>query len=225
MTARTVVLGRVRAALTSPATGRSVPTHPARRYRTRGEHEPGAPELVDLLGERVLDYRAVFLRATAASLPKVIAAALPTGRAAGEGTRPRIVVPIGLPPAWMASADVEVVEDEDALDPRSLDSLDGVVTACTVAIAETGTIVLDGSTGQGRRAITLLPDLHVCVIRADQVVASVPEALAVLDPRRPLTFISGPSATSDIELARVEGVHGPRRLIAVLVSGGLPGLA
>jgi L-lactate dehydrogenase complex protein LldG len=91
-----------------------------------------------------------------------------------------------------------------------------VLTAATVAIAETGTIVLDGSADQGRRVISLLPDLHICVVRPDQVVAAVPDAIARLDPRRPLTWISGPSATSDIELNRVEGVHGPRRLHVIL---------
>ena len=127
--------------------------------------------------------------------------------------------PGGLPSAWR-SADVELVED-DELSARDLDLVDGAVTGCTVAIAETGTIVLTGGPAEGRRALSLVPDLHVCVVSEPQIVELLPEALArVADAalqRRPLTFISGPSATSDIELSRVEGVHGPRDLVVLVV--------
>ena len=129
-----------------------------------------------------------------------------------------MVVPAGLDPRWLSAADAERVEDRADSTPYDLDRVDSVVTACAVAIAETGTIVLDGTDGQGRRRITLVPDHHICVVRVPgQVVSSVPQALERLDPARPSTWISGPSATSDIELDRVEGVHGPRTLEVILV--------
>jgi L-lactate dehydrogenase complex protein LldG len=174
--------------------------------------------LLDLLAERVADYRAHVWRSGAGDVAATVARALKHGlpEPADEHARPRIVVPSELPDDWLAAADVDVVADE-GLNAVALDACDGVVTAAAIAIAETGTIVLDGTADQGRRAITLVPDLHVCVVRADQVVATVPEGVAGLDPTRPLTWISGPSATSDIELDRVEGVHGPRTLEVVLV--------
>ncbi|MET3427475.1 L-lactate dehydrogenase complex protein LldG [Actinoplanes tereljensis] len=129
----------------------------------------------------------------------------------GAGT---VVVPPGLPLEWLPDGVVGLVDD--GLSAERIAAADGVVTAAAVAVVETGTIVLDASPDQGRRIISLLPDLHICVLRADQVVASVPEAVARLDPTRPLTWISGPSATSDIELNRVEGVHGPRNLHVIL---------
>jgi L-lactate dehydrogenase complex protein LldG len=131
-----------------------------------------------------------------------------------RGTR-RIVVPAGLDLAGLP-AGADIVAD-DGLSPAALDGVDGVITGAAVAIAETGTIVLDGSPDQGRRALSLVPDYHLCLVRAHQIVGLVPEALARLDPGRPLTWISGPSATSDIELDRVEGVHGPRTLDVILV--------
>jgi L-lactate dehydrogenase complex protein LldG len=136
-----------------------------------------------------------------------VASALPAGA--------RVVVPPGLPSEVLAGVADPVLDD--ALAPEALDGLDAVVTCCRLGIAETGTIVLDHEPDQGRRAITLVPDRHVCVVRAEQVVADVPDAVALLDPLRPLTWISGPSATSDIELDRVEGVHGPRVLHVIVV--------
>jgi L-lactate dehydrogenase complex protein LldG len=152
----------------------------------------------------VADYRAVVVRCGLEEVEDRITAALPAGG--------RVVVPDQLP--WRVPG---AVADDD-LTAMQLDEVDAVVTAATVGIASTGTIVLSHGPGQGRRAVTLVPDLHVCVVRADQVVADVPDAVALLDPTRPTTWISGPSATSDIELDRVEGVHGPRTL-HVIVAG------
>ena len=199
------MLARIRTALSDV---RDEAPDPGPLYRTRGELR-GEP-LLDLLAERLADYRATVRRTSPAGLGAAIAAAL-----AERGAR-RVVVPEGLdlPPL----PDVEIVTDH-GLSPQDLDALDGVITGASVAIAETGTIVLDGSPDQGRRAITLVPDYHLCVVHAGQVVQLVPEAVDRLEPHaaRPLTWISGPSATSDIELSRVEGVHGPRTLEVILV--------
>ncbi|HYT09274.1 MAG TPA: LUD domain-containing protein [Mycobacteriales bacterium] len=197
--ARDEVLARVRRALRDAPAAPEVP----RAYRTHGDLDTAA--LLDLLGDRLVDYRAGVRRTAPEDLDATLTAAL-----ADRGAE-RVVVPPGLPHRPRGA----VVDD--GLTPAELDRLDGVVTACTVAIAETGTLVLDGSADQGRRVITLVPDYHLCIVRADQVVQTVPEAVARLDPIRPQTWISGPSATSDIELHRVEGVHGPRTLEVVLV--------
>lgn len=214
MSARDDVLQRVRTAVAGGAPPGPVP----REHRTAGDLPPGAPELLDLLAERLVEYRAAVRRTDAAGLPAAVAAALADGLTGRDlhGEPLRVVVPPGLDRSWLAAQPGTVVVD-DGLSATELDELHAVVTAATVAIAETGTVVLDGRPDQGRRAVTLVPDLHVCVVRADQVVATVPEAVARLTPTRPLTWISGPSATSDIELVRVEGVHGPRRLEVVLV--------
>ncbi|GAA2648728.1 LutC/YkgG family protein [Paractinoplanes durhamensis] len=196
MSSKDVILDRIRAAL---ADGPSVPEIP-RDYR-RGPAEAD----LDLLVDRLVDYKAVVHRA--GTIPDAIATIV-------SGS---VVVPPGLPREWLPVG-LEVLVD-DGLSPERIAAADGVVTAAAVAVAETGTIVLDASPDQGRRIISLLPDLHICVLRADQVVASVPEAVARLDPTRPLTWISGPSATSDIELNRVEGVHGPRNLHVILTDG------
>jgi L-lactate dehydrogenase complex protein LldG len=206
-TAREEVLARIRSAL-GPAP--QVP-EVARGYRTSGEHPPGAPELLDLLEDRLVDYKAGVTRCSADGVPAAVAGLL--DRLAGGG---RVVVPPDLPESWTAGADV--LRDDGSTGTDELDTVAGVVTACAVAVAETGTIVLDAGQAQGRRALSLVPDLHVCVVRADQVVQTVPEAVGRLEATRPLTWISGPSATSDIELNRVEGVHGPRTLEVVLVT-------
>ena len=216
MSARDEVLGRIRTALgpAAPAEG-SWPAPDG--YRTHARLSTA--ELLDLLAERLTDYRAVVRRAEPARLLDTVAGAL-----AGRGAR-RVVVPPGLdlPGLDLPSLGlpgrldgVELVVD-DGLPARELDGFDGVITSAAVAIAETGTIILDGSPGQGRRALSLIPDYHLCLIQAGQVVGLVPEAVARLHPDRPLTWISGPSATSDIELNRVEGVHGPRTLEVILI--------
>jgi L-lactate dehydrogenase complex protein LldG len=202
--AREDILARIGLALADRAPSQEVP----RAYDTA---TPADVDLVGLFAERVADYRATVHRCQRVGLPATIGAALTT-----RGAR-RIVVPAGVDLAWLADAGVEVVADAPPLSHSELDGLDGVITACAVAIAETGTIILDAGPGQGRRALSLLPDYHLCVVRADQIVGGVPEALPRLDPRHPLTWISGPSATSDIELERVEGVHGPRILDVVIV--------
>ena len=203
--ARAVVLERIRAALLDRPPAVAIP-------RAYEQALPIGTDIADLFVERVSHYRATVHRTTAAGLPATVASVLAT-----HGVT-RLAVPGGLPGTWLAAAGtVERVGDDPPLSSGDLNGLDGVITFCAVAIAETGTIVLDGGPGQGRRVLSLLPDLHVCVVMTGQVVGTVPEALARLAPTRPQTWISGPSATSDIELERVEGVHGPRRLEVILV--------
>jgi L-lactate dehydrogenase complex protein LldG len=198
--ARDEVLSRIRRALAD----RPAPPEVPRSYRHQGDLD--LPARLDLLTDRLVDYRAAVRRCSPQQLADTLVEALSDRGAA------RVVVPPGLP--WQLPGAVP----DDGLTAAEIDRVDGVVTACAVAVAETGTIVLDSSPDQGRRVISLVPDYHLCVVRADQVVQTVPEAVARLDPDRPLTWISGPSATSDIELDRVEGVHGPRTLEVVLVS-------
>ncbi|BDZ41388.1 hypothetical protein GCM10025865_06870 [Paraoerskovia sediminicola] len=224
MSARDEVLTRVRAAL-QESDGAAAPelrgamsaqAPVPRDYRAAGEDPPGSAAVIDLLDERVADYRAEVHRVAPHEIGTTVARIL-------EGSS-AVVVPSGLDAGWtseLAASGTALLTDsrEAPLDVQTLDGADGVVTAARVAIAETGTIVLDGEPDQGRRAISLVPDLHVCVVRHDQAVQTVPEAVRLLaeHPERPQTWISGPSATSDIELVRVEGVHGPRTLHVLLV--------
>jgi L-lactate dehydrogenase complex protein LldG len=199
VSARDVILARIAAA----RAGAPVPEVP-RDYSRTGRHAPGSTEALELLEDRLRDYKAGVRRCAPGEVPAAVSELL-----ADESA----VAPPGLDADWAPTAEV----DDGSLSALDLDGFQAVVTGATAAAAETGTIVLDSSPVTGRRALSLVPDHHVCVVRADQVVHSVPELLARLEPRRPLTFISGPSATSDIELERVEGVHGPRRLDVVLV--------
>jgi L-lactate dehydrogenase complex protein LldG len=162
--------------------------------------------VLDLFAERVADYRATVTRCAPADLAETVIRALDTVDA--------VVVPHGL------DLDVPGAVADEGLSPADLDAVEAVVTRSALGVAETGTVVLDHGPGQGRRAVTLLPNLHVCIVHEGAVVRDVPDAVALLDPVRPQTWISGPSATSDIELDRVEGVHGPRRLHVVLVAEG-----
>jgi L-lactate dehydrogenase complex protein LldG len=201
VSARDEILNRVRTAI-GPGVGRAV--------RVPRDYHTDAPGGIALFLDRLGHYDADAQAVDESGLERAVREAL---RARGAT---RVVVPEGIPAGWLT--DVEAIGDSPPLMPEQLDGSDGVVTTCAVAVAETGTIVLDGSAGMGRRALTLVPDYHLCVVRAQQLVGSVPQAIARLDPTRPLTFISGPSATVDIEMARVRGVHGPRTLEVIVVA-------
>ena len=212
--AREEILRRIRGALDDVPAGEAPADVPvARDYRHA--RELGGPALVDLLAERVADYAAEVQRVPIPQLADAVSAACAD---MGLG---RVVVPPGLPEAWRPR-EVELIEDA-GLSAIELDAVDGTVTGCSVAIAETGTLVLDGSPICGRRVLTLVPDHHICIVLAGQIVQIVPEAIAAVAPavrerRRPITLVSGPSASSDIELERVEGVHGPRHLLVLIAT-------
>jgi L-lactate dehydrogenase complex protein LldG len=205
MTARDDVLARVRRALVDvpPEEPSSVPRRPVPGDRV--------DDLVGLFTDRVADYRANVRQCTPQNASAAIGELIPPGT--------RLVVPDGFPEELLPEG-VFFIGDAP-LTPEALDQVDAVITTCAVGIATTGTVVLDHGPGQGRRALTLVPDVHVCVIRTDQIVPDVPGAIARLDPSRAQTWISGPSATSDIELSRVEGVHGPRHLHVIVIGQDL----
>ena len=212
MNAREEILDRIRSALRDAPAVAEVP----REYRRASEL--GEDALIELLTDRLLDYKANVFVEEAAAVPRRLAALL-------EGTG-RYAVPHGLDEALLAEADAHDAGSRRVTDApgqllgvEELDGVDAVVTGSAVAVAETGTIVLDAGPDQGRRVISLVPDRHICIVWAVDITAILPEALRRLDATRPQTWISGPSATSDIELERVEGVHGPRTLDVVIVRG------
>ena len=202
MTARAEILSRIRSALADAPAPDPVP----RDYHREPASGPGD---VELFAHTVDDYRAQVHRADTSTVAEIVTGLIANGA--------RAVVPPDLPRSWRPRGDVVVDGAPAELSTLELDAVDVVVTGCTLGIAATGTIVLDGGAGQGRRALTLVPDHHICIVRTDQIVDTVPQAFQTLDATAPLTFISGPSATSDIELNRVEGVHGPRTLDVVIV--------
>jgi L-lactate dehydrogenase complex protein LldG len=201
--ARNEIFGRIRLALADRPEASVIP----RDYRGVSGTEIDDP--VALFENRLVDYKATVRHCAAAEIPATVAEAV-----RGRG---RMVVPPGLPTDWLGELD-DLLYDEPEIAVADLDAAGGVITSCAVAIALTGTIVLDHGAGQGRRALTLVPDYLLAIVRLDQIVAGVPDAIAFLDPTKPQTWISGPSATSDIELNRVEGVHGPRTL-EVIIAG------
>ncbi|HVX46613.1 MAG TPA: LUD domain-containing protein [Mycobacteriales bacterium] len=201
MSARDEILGRIRSALADVPAAESVAV--PRDYRTRLD----VGSTVDLFTETVADYKATVRSAAAGEVGPAVRSIL------AERGISRVGVPSDLPVEWRPEGAVP----DTGLTTAELDRLDGAVTGAALGIALTGTIVLDGGPRQGRRALTLVPDYHLCIVQSAQIVGSLPEAMSRLSPDRPLTFISGPSATSDIELNRVEGVHGPRTLDVLIV--------
>ena len=211
MSAREDIMNRIKSAL------RDTPETPVvpREYRRSSDMTDG--QRLEQLVDRLVDYKANVFLTPAAEVPARLAELL-----AGSAS---IVVPHGLPESWLSGLKndagtpaVHVDSPERRLTTAELDAVDAVVTAAAVAVSETGTIMLDGGDDQGRRIISLVPDRHICVLNVDQIVEVLPEAIARLEASRPQTWISGPSATSDIELERVEGVHGPRTLDVVILT-------
>ena len=207
-TAKDTILVRIREAIANAPE----PPPVAHDFRERDERDRAA--ILDDFIDRLIDYKAIVTRTNDTNLPQAIA------EACQQHGIIRLVVPADLPANWIPDG-VTALRDDPPLTLAELDESSGVLTGCAIGIAQTGTIILDGGVYQGRRALSLVPDRHLCVVRAEQVVGLVPEAIATLKARErathPITLISGPSATSDIELSRVEGVHGPRTLHVFVV--------
>lgn len=209
MSAKDEILGRIRSALADAPVADEIP----REYRKRSDM--GEAELIELLVDRLVDYKAGVDVIDAAQIPEFVAAKLKDANS--------VVYPHGLDASWLSALGADIGQRVDAPGARlSIAELDGtsaVVTSSAVSVAESGTIILDGEPDQGRRAISLVPDHHVCIVPISSIVRLLPEAMPRLTITRPQTWISGPSATSDIELERVEGVHGPRTLDVLMVRG------
>ncbi|MGO8947683.1 MAG: LutC/YkgG family protein [Ktedonobacterales bacterium] len=208
--AKAEILSRIRAALTGAVPSSTVP-----RDYIQTDDRP-RPVILHELVERLLDYKARVSQVAPQNLAEAMA------QACQQYAIQQVAAPTDVPEVWLPP-DITVRRDEPPLSHEDLDDCDAVVTGCAIAIAQTGTIILNGGPYQGRRALSLVPDVHLCVVLAEQVVGNVPEGIARLGeyPTRPITFISGPSATSDIELRRVEGVHGPRTLHVFLVTASV----
>jgi L-lactate dehydrogenase complex protein LldG len=211
VSARSEIMARIDAAL---GPGGAVPEVPRDYHQAGSGAAAGDEAVVARFCERAAEYRATVRRVAPGGLEDAVV------EACREHGARRIAVPPGAPHHLPG---LELLIDDPPISARGLDQVDGVLTGCALAIAETGTIVLDGGDRSGRRALSLVPDFHVCLVEAGRIHASVPDAIAALAPAaaegRPLTFVSGPSATSDIELERVEGVHGPRTLVILVLEG------
>jgi L-lactate dehydrogenase complex protein LldG len=211
--ARASILNKIGSQEKSPTQIATEYTHITREYKRSGTLDPDAR--LQMLEHRLREYDAVVYRSSAETLRELIAQIL-----AGRG-KSRIAIPRGIPPSWVPAGIVFLEAEE--LSARELDGMDGVLSGCTVAIAATGTLVLQNAPAQGSRKLSLVPDYHLCVVDSSQVVETVPEGFAVLENSRtsPTTFISGPSATADIEMTRIKGVHGPRFLDVILVENAI----
>jgi len=210
------ILKRIRSQLAGSSASKAGYDDIPRIYRRKSEKS--RESIVKLFLERVDEYKATVKRADVTNIQQVVV------ESCKEGDAKNIVIPQGLPELWLPeNINVQVDSNEHRLTKNQIDGLDAALTGCAVAVAQTGTIGLNANEGQGRRILTLVPDLHICVVKESQIVELLPEAIILLQQdveqgQRPITFISGPSATSDIELSRVEGVHGPRNLTVIVLN-------
>jgi L-lactate dehydrogenase complex protein LldG len=212
ITSKAEILRRIRAANNGSSTEQSAQAdwkNLPRNYNRTSKLQPHA--VLELFEDRLRDYEATVTRTHRHDLPVAIAAALTTR------SKHHIVIPTGIPPEWLPEGFTFTLDE--SLTPTQLDTFDAVLTAATLAVAETGTVVLQNVPGQGRRALSLVPDYHLCIVRVEDIVETVPQAFAHLQSSSSLatTFISGPSATADIEMTRIKGVHGPRVLDVLLI--------